>query len=81
MKVSLQANISNKPFDQKTPGHPEVGVLNCQRPRDRQTDAHRNSMTESAQWANSVKIWQFLDLAGLAWLLSSIGEGLVPLVL
>ena len=24
--------------------------------KDRQTDGHRDSMTESAQWANSVKI-------------------------
>ena len=44
------------PFDQKSPGTPEVGVLNCHRPTDTQTDGHCNSMTEPAQWAESVKI-------------------------
>ena len=29
--------------------------LNCQRQTDRQTNGHRNSMTNLAQWANSVK--------------------------
>ena len=50
--MSLQASIRNKPFDQKSPGHPEVVVLNCHRP----TDGHCNFMTEKAQWADSVKI-------------------------
>ena len=53
--VSLQANISDKPFNQKSPGHPEVGVLNCHRQTDRHTDGHCNSMTESAPWADKVK--------------------------
>ena len=53
---SLQANISNMPFNQKSPGHPEVFFFNCHRPRDKQTDGHRDSMTESAQCANSVKM-------------------------
>ena len=43
------------PFDQKSPGYPEVGVLNCQRQTDRHRDEHGNSMTELAQWADSVK--------------------------
>ena len=42
--LSTQANISDTPFGQKSPGHPEVGVLNCHR----HTNRHRNSMTESA---------------------------------
>ena len=46
--VSSQANISDTPFDQKSPGHPEVGVLNCHRQTDRQTNGHRDSTTESA---------------------------------
>ena len=46
--VSLQANISGTPFDQKSPGHPEMDVLNCHRQTNRQTDI--------AQWADSVKI-------------------------
>ena len=29
--VSSHANISDTPFDQKSPGHPEVGVLNLHR--------------------------------------------------
>ena len=36
--MSLQANISNTPFDQKSPGHPEVGVLNGPKHKDRWTD-------------------------------------------
>ena len=47
----LHANISDTPFDQKSPGPPEVGVWNCHR----QTDGHRDSLTESVQLANSVK--------------------------
>ena len=31
----MQANNSNMPFNQESPGHLEVGVLNC---FDRQTD-------------------------------------------
>ena len=40
--MSSQPNISNMPFDQKSPGHREVGVLNCHRP----TEGHRDSMTD-----------------------------------
>ena len=36
--------VSNTAFNQKSPGHQEMGVLNCHKP----TDKHRNSMTESA---------------------------------
>ena len=53
--VSLQPNISDTPFDQKSPRPPEEGVLNCHTHTDRQTDGHRNSMTELAQWTDSVK--------------------------
>ena len=45
--VSLHANISDTPFDQSSPVHREVGVLNCHRPTNRQTDGHCDSMTES----------------------------------
>ena len=38
--MSSQANISDTPFDQKSPRHPEV--------THRQTDGHGDSMTESA---------------------------------
>ena len=31
------------------------------RQTNRQTDGHRNLETESAQWADSVKIWQFYN--------------------
>ena len=34
----MQANISNVPFDQKSPGHPEVFFKNCHRPTDKHTD-------------------------------------------
>ena len=44
--VSLHVNISITPFDQRSPGPPEEGVLNCHT----QTDEHGNSMTELAQW-------------------------------
>ena len=57
--MSLQANISNTPFDQKFQGHREVGDFNCHRQKGEQTnkktDGHCNSMTESAQWGNSVR--------------------------
>ena len=54
--MSLHANISNMPFDQKSPWPQEEGVLNCLRQTDWHTDGHGDSMTELAQWANSVKI-------------------------
>ena len=50
------AKISDTPFDQRSPQPTEEGVLNCtNRQKDRHTDDHRNSMTESAQWADAVK--------------------------
>ena len=36
--VSSQANISDKPFDQKSPEPPEEGVLVCHRQTNKQTD-------------------------------------------
>ena len=47
-------------FDQKPPGHPEVGVSLWH--RQTHTQGHRNSMTESAQRADSVKIPAFWSL-------------------
>ena len=44
--MSLYANISDTPFDQKPTRPPEKGVLN----NHRQTDRHGYSMTESAPW-------------------------------
>ena len=55
--VSSQANIRDTPFDQKSPGHPEVGVLNCHRQTDRHTDGHGDSMTELTQWADAVRFF------------------------
>ena len=46
LSFSSHANISNTPLDQKSPGHPEVGVLDCHRHTYRQTDGHGDSMTE-----------------------------------
>ena len=43
--VSLHANISDTPFDQRSPRPTKEVVLNCHR----QTDRHGDSMTESAQ--------------------------------
>ena len=56
--MSSQTNISDVPFDQKSAGHREVGVLNCHgqtdRQTDRQTDGYRDFMTELAHWADLV---------------------------
>ena len=54
--VSSQANIRNTFFAQSSPRHREVGVWRWHGQTDRQTHGHRDSMTESAQWANSLKI-------------------------
>ena len=43
------------PFNQKSQRPLEEGVLNCHEQTHRQTDGHGDSMTESAQWADSVK--------------------------
>ena len=51
--MSSHANISDTPFEQRSPGHPEEGFLNCHRQANGQTDGHCGSMTESA---DSVKI-------------------------
>ena len=40
-RLSSQADISDKPFDQKSPGHLEVGIWNCHRPKDRHTRLSR----------------------------------------
>ena len=66
--VSLQPNISNMPFDQKSPQPPEEGVLRRHRQKNRQTDGHRDSMTESAKWADSVKTTRTFFNQGLLWL-------------
>ena len=50
--VSSHSHISDMYFDQKSQQPPKEGVWRRHRP----TDRHRNSMTESVQWANSVKI-------------------------
>ena len=50
-----QTNISNTPFNQRSPRPPEVGVLRRHRQKDRHTDGHGDSMTESGQRADSVK--------------------------
>ena len=44
--MSLYANISDTPFDQRPARPPEKGVLN----NHRQTDRHGYPMTESAPW-------------------------------
>ena len=58
--LSLHANISDTPWDQRSPRPPEEGVLNCHRHTDRQTDTqtdgHGDSMTESAQWGHGRKV-------------------------
>ena len=49
--MSSHANISDTPFDQRSPQPLEEGVLNCHRHTERQTDnGLGHSMTESAQW-------------------------------
>ena len=57
-------NIGNMRFDQKSPQPPEEGVSKCHKQTDRQTDRHTDghcdSITESAQWADSVKIYIYL---------------------
>ena len=42
--LSLQANISNMSFNQNSP---EVGVLNCHRQTNGQTNKHCDTMAES----------------------------------
>ena len=49
--VSSDPNIMKIFFDQSSPQPPEGGVSRCHT----HTNQHCNSMTESAQWANSVK--------------------------
>ena len=49
---SSQANIRNMFFYQRSPRYPEVGVLR----RHKYKDGHRDSMTNPAQRAESVKI-------------------------
>ena len=44
--VSLQPNISDTPFDQRSPRPPEEGISRRHRQTDRQTD--RDYMTESS---------------------------------
>ena len=56
--VSSHDNIRNTFFNQKSPQPPEGCFATSQTDKqiERQTDGHRDSMTESAQWANSVKL-------------------------
>ena len=46
--VSLHDNISNMPFDQRSPQPPEVSVLTCYTKTDKQTYGNPDSMAESA---------------------------------
>ena len=46
--VSSQPNIGNTFFDQWSPRPPEEGVSRRHKQRDRETDGHCDSMTESA---------------------------------
>ena len=58
--MSLHANISYTPFEQKSPQPPEEGVLNCHRQTNKQTSDHNDSMTKSAQRAKymlSVRVY------------------------
>ena len=50
--LSSQSNFRNSFFDQRSPRHPDVGILQSHK----QTDGHRNYITKLAQWAYSVKI-------------------------
>ena len=54
--VASQSNIRNTFFYQKSSRLSEVGVSRWRRQTIRQTDRHGDSMTESAERANSVKI-------------------------
>ena len=47
--------IWNTFFDQRSPRPPEAGLSRCHKQTNRQTDGHCDSMTEWAQWADSVK--------------------------
>ena len=57
--MSSHGNMRRTQFDQKSPRPPEEGVSRRHRHidihTDIHTDGHRNSMDESAQWADSVK--------------------------
>ena len=54
--VLSQANVSITFFDQSFAQYREVGVSQWHGQTDRHIHGHRNSMTESAHWADSVKI-------------------------
>ena len=54
--MSSHANISDTPLDQRSPRPPKEGVLNSHGHTDRQTDGHGDSMTELAQWGDSVEM-------------------------
>ena len=72
--MSSQAKIIDTPFEQKFFQPPEVGVLRWHGHTDRQTDGHPDSMTESAQWANSVKTPTQIDTTETSFsLVISIG--------
>ena len=52
--------MRNMFFDQRSPRHPEVGVSQWRRQTEKQTDGYSNSMTESTQRADLVKIGYLL---------------------
>ena len=54
--MSSHDNIKRTRFDQKSPQHQEEVVWICRKQTNKQTDGHCNFMTESAQWADLVKI-------------------------
>ena len=54
--MSSQVKISDTHLDQKFFQPPKMGVLQWYGHTDRQTDGHRDSMTESVQWTDSEEI-------------------------
>ena len=54
-----QANISDIPFDQKSPGHLEVGVLSQE---NKQTERHTDMATLWLNWPSGLMHWNFFFL-------------------
>ena len=55
-QMSLQTDISDRPFNQKSPQHPEEGVLNCDRKTDR-TSADSGPIQWKGSRLNGAKLF------------------------
>ena len=79
--MSLQANISDTTINQKSPQHPEVGVLRCQKHTDRQTDRRTLRLYDSVKNKHLNKMLKYYMVQIIQHIWPLVYEGPPPRLL